>query len=114
MHWIGGTVVMLLSLAAALPLTGLLVRPMRGLFVVHQAIGNASLVGQPCVVLSGRVDAHFGRACVLQHGTNIHIRVWIQPPKTLAKGDRAQIVAYDAATGHYQVTEAAPEAIARP
>jgi hypothetical protein len=111
---LGGSVVLLLCLAAALPLTGILVRPLRGLFVVHTAIGNANLVGQTCVVLSQRVDARFGRAAVQQPGTNIHIRVWIQPPHTLAKGDPAQIIAYDAQSGHYQVRGVAAAALAPP
>lgn len=100
---VSGTVILFLSLAASIPLTALLIRPMRGLFVIHHAIGNASLVGQTCVVLSQRVDERFGRAAVAQQGTHIQIRVWMQPPQTLVKGDKAQIVAYDESTRHYLV-----------
>ena len=101
--WVSGTVILLLSLAASIPLTALLIRPMRGLFVIHHAIGNASLVGQTCVVLSQRVDERFGRAAVQQQGAHIHIRVWMHPPQTLVKGDQALIMAYDETTRHYLV-----------
>ncbi|XVJ69578.1 MAG: ubiquinone biosynthesis protein [Rhizobacter sp.] len=101
--WVSGTVILLLSLAASIPLTALLIRPMRGLFFVHHAVGNAGLVGQTCVVLSQRVDDRFGRAAVIQQGTNVHIRVWTQAPQTLVKGDKAQIVAYNETTRHYLV-----------
>lgn len=103
MHWVGGTVVLLLSLAAAIPITAQLIRPMRGLFVTHQAQANASLVGQTCTVLSQRVDERFGRAEVAQRGANLHIRVWTPAPATLAKGDLAQILEYDEAAGRYLV-----------
>jgi hypothetical protein len=103
MHWVGGSIVLLLSLAAAIPITALLIRPMRGLFVTHEALANASLVGQTCVVLSQRVDERFGRAEVAQRGANIQIRVWAQAPHTLAKGDAAQILDYDSSAGRYLV-----------
>lgn len=101
--WVSGTVILLLSLAASIPLTALLIRPLRGLFVIHHAVGNASLVGQTCVVVSQQVDDRFGRAEVLQRGANIQIRVWTQAPQTLNKGDKAQILAYDESAGHYLI-----------
>lgn len=98
-----GTVVLLLSVALAIFVTALLVRPLRGLFVTHQAIGNASLVGQTCTVMSQRVDGRHGHAEVAQRGASIQIRVWTPGDNRLTKGDVAIILAYDEAANRYRI-----------
>lgn len=98
-----GTVVLLLSVALAIFVTALLVRPLRGLFVTHQAMGNASLVGQMCTVLSQRVDGRHGHAEVAQRGASIQIRVWAPDDNRLTKGDAAVILAYDEAANRYRI-----------
>lgn len=98
-----GTVVLLLSVALAIFVTALLVRPLRGLFVTHQAMGNASLVGQTCTVLSQRVDGRHGHAEVAQRGASIQIRVWASDDNRLTKGDAAVILAYDEAANRYRI-----------
>jgi Protein of unknown function (DUF1449) len=98
-----GTVVLLLSVALAIFVTALLVRPLRGLFVTHQAMGNASLVGQTCTVLSQRVDGRHGHAEVAQRGASIQIRVWAADDNRLTKGDAAVILAYDEAANRYRI-----------
>lgn len=98
-----GTVVLLLSGALAIYVTALLVRPLRGLFVTHQAMGNASLVGQTCTVLSQRVDGRHGHAEVAQRGASIQIRVWDSDDNRLTKGDAAVILAYDEAANRYRI-----------
>jgi hypothetical protein len=100
---LAGTVVLLLSVALAIFVTALLVRPLRGLFVTHRAIGSAGLVGQTCTVMSQRVDQHTGRAEVAQRGAGIQIRVWAADDKRLVKGDTAIILAYDEATHRYRI-----------
>jgi hypothetical protein len=98
-----GTGVLLLSVALAIFATALLVRPLRGLFVTHQAMGNASLVGQTCVVLSQRVDERHGHAEVAQRGANLQIHVHAATPNTLSKGTPACILEYDAAANRYLI-----------
>lgn len=98
-----GTGVLLLSLALAVFLTARLIRPLRGLFVTHQAVANASFVGQACTVMSQKVDQRSGHAEVAQRGANIQIRVWTTSGPGLAKGDRARILEYDEATNRYLI-----------
>ena len=98
-----GTVGMLGAFAFSIPLTAHLVRPMRRLFVTHNARSNASLVGQTCTVLTGSVDEQFGRAEVSTLGAPLNIRVWAQTPNTFKKGDVALILEYDSDNGRYLI-----------
>jgi hypothetical protein len=98
-----GTLVLLISFAAALPVTARAIRPMRGLFVTHRAQSNTLLVGQTCVVLTGSVDEKFGRAEVSARGASLNIRVWAATPNQLSKGAQARIVEYDTAGERYLI-----------
>ena len=103
MNVVAGTAVLLTSLAVSIIVTARLIRPMRGLFVTHAAMSNASLVGQSCTVLTQSVDEKVGRAEVRQRGAGINIRVWARSPNTLSKGSTARIADYDAGSGRYLI-----------
>lgn len=100
---LAGTAVLLVSVAVAIVATAWLIRPLRGLFVTHQAVGNASFVGQACTILSQKVDQRSGYAEVAQRGANVQIRVWTPAANQLSKGDVVRILEYDAAANRYQI-----------
>jgi hypothetical protein len=101
--YVGGTLLALASISIAVPLTSRLIRPLRGLFVTHTAQHNASLVGQPCKVLTQVVDEKAGRAEVAQRGANLNIRVWARTPNNLKRGASARIVAYQDDPARYLI-----------
>ena len=92
---VAGTAVLLLCPLFALPITARVIRPMRGLFVTHNAMSNQELVGRTCKVLTGRVDETFGRAEVSTRGAGVNISVWAETPNELVKGSVARIIDYD-------------------
>lgn len=98
-----GTLLALASVSLAVPISARLVRPMRGLFVTHAAVRNASLVGHSCKVLTQSVNEQTGRAEVAQRGANINIRVWARTPNPLVRGASARIVAYEEETARYRI-----------
>ncbi len=98
-----GAILGLASLSIALPVAGQVVRPLRPLFVTHQALHNVTLVGQTCKVLTQTVDERVGRAAVAQRGASLNIRVWAPAPNRLARGASARIVSYDDATARYRI-----------
>jgi hypothetical protein len=100
---LAGTAVLLVSVAVAIVATAWLIRPLRGLFVTHQAVGNASFVGQACTILSQKVNQRFGYAEVAQRGANVQIRVWTPAANQLSKGDVVRILEYDVAANRYQI-----------
>ena len=93
---VGAFVLSILATEICVPL-------LRRLFVSHDAISNASLVGQECIVLTGTVDEKFGRAEVPDQGAGYHIRVVADTPNSLKRGDRATILGYDAAQRIYRI-----------
>lgn len=103
LHVIAGTVLLVISGALALPITALMIRPLKGLFVTHEAITNATLVGQSCVILSQSVDERIGRAEVIQRGASLQINVWTDQASTLQKGQTAYILEYDPDKRRYLV-----------
>jgi hypothetical protein len=101
--YVGGTLLMLASVSLAVPIAARILKPLRGLFITHAAISNASLVGQHCKVLTQTVDEKSGRAEVSQRGANINIRVWALTPNQLVRGISARIVAYEEKTARYRI-----------
>jgi hypothetical protein len=108
LRYLAGTVTLLVSFALSLVLTARVIRPLRGLFVTHHAVGNASLVGGTCRVLTLTVDEQFGQAEVLNGGTAINIRVSAPTPNSLGKGSTAHIISYEPATQRYEIAPADP------
>jgi hypothetical protein len=104
--YVGGSLLALASVSLAVPIAARIVKPLRGLFITHAAISNASLVGQHCKVLTLTVDEKSGRAEVLQRGANLNIRVWAHTPNPMARGSTARIVAYEEATARYRIEAA--------
>jgi hypothetical protein len=100
-----GSAVLIGAFALSIPMSAACVRPMRKLFVTHNAISNAALVGQECVILTGTVDEKFGRAEVSARGAGYHIRVIASTPNNLKRGEMAIILEYDAEKRIYLVAE---------
>jgi hypothetical protein len=100
---LAGIAVLTFSAALSIPIAARVLRPMRGLFVKHNARSNSSLVGLACKITTQNVDTSFGRADVDNHGANINIRVWAAVPNTLGKNSKAIILAYDETTQQYEV-----------
>jgi len=91
--WIGAGAA-LISLALAVPLTALAVRPMRRLFVFQPAVENRSLVGKVCTVTTLSVNDRYGQAEVADGGAGLLVQVRYTGPGRLARGDSAVIFDY--------------------
>ncbi|MGQ5521932.1 ubiquinone biosynthesis protein [Chitinimonas sp. PSY-7] len=105
MSFMVGSAVLVAAAAVAIVVTARLLRPMRGLFAVHNARQNASLIGQTCKITTLDVSEDFGQALVETEGVAIAIRVRASKPNGLGKGSLATIVDYDEASETYQVIE---------
>lgn len=105
-----GAGALLLSAVISIPVSAQLIKPMRGLFVKHNARNNRSLVGLRCKIVTQTVDEKFGRAEVENHGASLNIRVWAKTPNALAKNSLAVILSYDETSQQYEV-QALPTAL---
>lgn len=84
----------LLSLTIAVPLTSLLVRPLRRFFVTLPATRHRDLLGKICTVTTLRVDERYGQAEIEDGGAGLLVQVRSNGPVRLARGDRAIIFDY--------------------
>lgn len=101
--WLIGLGVLLAALLVALPLTSLLVRPLGGLFVVHQARRHEDLLGRECTVETGRADNKFGQARLEDGGAGLLLQIRCDGPGVLKRGDRALLLYWDEARQAYAV-----------
>ncbi|MDR1063100.1 MAG: DUF1449 family protein [Azoarcus sp.] len=105
LRFVVGSAILAAAFALSIPLAAACVRPLRKLFITHNAISNTALVGHECVVLTGTVDEKFGRAEVPARGAGYHIRVVADTPNNLKRGNTAIILEYDESLRLYRIAE---------
>lgn len=108
LRWLAGLAVIVPAQLVAIPITARAIRPLRGLFVRHTALGNRALVGEQCKVLTLNVDQGFGRAEVTVGSTAYNISVHADTPNTLTRGSTAVILEYDEITSRYLIAATYP------
>ncbi len=91
-------------LLVALPLAGLLLRPLRPVFEVKVGKSNRDYVGATCTITTGHVDADFGQATIEDAGgTVLIIAVRCDRPGELGRGAKALIIDFDPVRHAYVV-----------
>jgi hypothetical protein len=100
--WVAG-VLLPLVLLLALPITAVLVRPLRPVFAIKEGKTNADYVGHMCTITTGHVDNGFGQANVEDGGTVLIIAVRCDATGKLARGDKALIIEFDSSRQAYVV-----------
>jgi hypothetical protein len=83
------------TLVVGIPLAGLLVRPLGGVFELKEGKSNQDYVGHTCTVTTGHVDDGFGQATVEDGGTVLVIPVRCDKPGALKRNDKALIIDFD-------------------
>jgi hypothetical protein len=92
---LAGAATAALSFGAALPLAGLVVRPLRRFFQMDRAVENPSLVGKVCTVTTLRVDERYGQAEIPDGGAGLLVQVRsARRDNGLRRGDQAIVYEY--------------------
>lgn len=94
---------LLVVIVVAIPLGGLLVRPLGPMFAIKLGKRNLDYVGFTCTVTTGRVDDGFGQATVEDGGTVLVIPVRCDRPGALGRGHKAVIIDFDPTRDAYVV-----------
>ena len=97
-----GGVVAVGAVVVALPAAAISCRPLRRVFVTHEAPSKADFVGKICRVTTSRVDAAFGQA-ESEDGTVV-VNVRADGDGTFAKGDCVVLIDYDEVGDTFVVT----------
>lgn len=103
LKYLAGTVLLVVSFALAIPVTAQVIKPLRGLFVVHSAKSKSHFVGSTCKVSSLEVTDKFGQAQIDDGEAGIIISVRAKMPNTIKKGDKTVVISYDEGKGTYEV-----------
>lgn len=82
------------ALLPAVPLTGLLCRPLRRFFRKVEAPSARSLLGQVATVRSGTVSPRFGEADLDDQGAGLILRIRADESAGFQRGDRVVLLQY--------------------
>lgn len=104
LRWSFGTVVALLAPLPAVPVTALLLRPIRRFLLRLRPVPQASLLGRVGVVASPKADAHSGHATVDDGGAGLVLQ--IRSDTELQRGERIVLLEHVAAQHYYRVVRA--------
>jgi hypothetical protein len=104
--WVPGGI-LVATLVIGLPLAGLLVRPLAGVFELREGKSNHDYIGHTCTITTGSVNDTFGQATVEDGGTVLQIPVRCDRSDVLARGHKALIIDFDTAREAYVVEPAA-------
>ena len=95
------------TLIVGLPIAGLLVRPLGGVFELREGKSNRDYIGHTCTITTGHVDDGFGQATIEDGGTVLVIPVRCDRAGALARHDKALIIDVDPERHAYVVEPAA-------
>ncbi|MCC7632858.1 YqiJ family protein [Stenotrophomonas rhizophila] len=103
LRWLAGSATAVLALLPAIPLTILVLRPVRRLLLRLRPVAQASLLGRVGVVASPQVTAQVGHANVDDGGAGLILQVRIGGGEPLARGERVVLLDYLPQHNHYLV-----------
>ncbi|KGJ97344.1 OB-fold-containig protein [Colwellia psychrerythraea] len=103
LYYLLGSVSTVLIFFISLPITGFLIRPLKGMFVSIETISSHNLVGSDATIATGKVTETFGQAKVLNEGAEILLDVRCDPEHRLSMGDKVLLIEYSKGSHSYIV-----------
>ncbi len=98
---ITGLVIVVVAFVLALYLTEWSIRPMKRLFIRHDAKNNQDFIGRECIVSSLDVNEKTGQAKLEDGGVPLLLSVRAEIPNTLTKGSKAILMSYNKEKNYY-------------
>lgn len=93
----------LVSFILSLPITSVVVSPLKGLFQHEKITAGNTVVGRVCEITSGSVDEGFGQAKLDDGGAGLLLSVRTDSDGELKRGSKALIIGYDDEANTYEV-----------
>ena len=103
LEYLAGAVVLIGSFFVSLPVTAMLIKPLKPLFDKAQTVTRKYVLGQVGVVRTSRVTDTFGEVSFDDGGAGLLLKARAATPNNLKKGDRVALIEYDKASGAYLV-----------
>lgn len=98
-----GFVLLLMSFAFAIPLTSWIIKPLKKIFITHDAVKKSSLIGSECMVKTGTVTPTFGQATYDDGGAGMIFDVRAEVADGIKKGDLVVLIEYNEEEGSYKI-----------
>jgi len=102
--WLTGSLLAIVAVVAALPVTSLLVRPLGRMLKVEKPTSKQDIIGRVVRINTSKVDTESGWAKVDENGTELLVRVRCDADNALDRGSKALVVSYDPGRDAYEVT----------
>jgi hypothetical protein len=103
LYYLLGLISTVLVFLISLPVTGFLIRPLKGLFDSVEATSSNTLVGSEGTLVTGKVTETFGQAKVLNEGAEILLDVRCDIENILHMGDKVLLIEYNKDSHSYIV-----------
>ncbi|ESP91141.1 MULTISPECIES: hypothetical protein [Pseudoalteromonas] len=105
MFYLLGGAMMLGCFVVSIPLTAMLVRPLRRFFDSKETASKNDFIGLECVIATSKVNTQFGQAKVQFQGTEQLIEVRSEDEGMFSLGDTGLLIEHDVAKNSYLIVE---------
>lgn len=93
-YYLIGTLVSAVIFIISLPITAVVIRPLKGMFKSVEATTSQNLVGRDATIATNSVTETFGQARLFNDGAEILLDVRCAPEHSLTMGDKVIVVQY--------------------
>jgi hypothetical protein len=94
LYYLMGSIASFIIFLISLPLTAIVIRPLKGMFKSVETTLSDHLVGNSATIVTGRVSETFGQARLFNNGAEMLLDVRCDPEHTLKKGDKVLLIEY--------------------
>jgi hypothetical protein len=108
LYYLMGSISDFVVFLVSLPITAMLIRPLKGMFKSVETTTSSNLVGKDATVATASVDLAFGQARVFNDGAEILLNVRCEPQHSLKMGDKVLLIEYQSQSHSYLVVPLIP------
>jgi hypothetical protein len=94
LFYLMGAIASFIIFVISLPLTAIVIRPLKGMFKSVEATESHHLVGNSATIVTGTVSETFGQARLFNNGAEMLLDVRCDPEHILKKGDKVLLIEY--------------------
>ena len=94
LYYLMGSIVSFIIFILSLPITAVVIRPLKGMFKSVEATLSDHLVGNSATIVTGTVSESFGQARLFNNGAEMLLDVRCDSEHTLKKGDKVLLIEY--------------------
>lgn len=94
LYYLVGTLSSIIVFMLAIPITSILIRPLKGIFKSAETTLSNNLVGKEAIISTKTISETFGQARLFNEGAEIILDVRCAPEHILKKGDKVLVLQY--------------------